>query len=179
MRQGGPESPPLYNLYMDYVMHVFMKACEERNIKFMKLKYRIPSTATTREERRNKSDFGSHNVDWIGYADDLVLVFEDTDNQQKGLDTLNETFKRYHLTINVTKTKTMIFNYHYINDDRTTYPQTISTINNTAVENLTKFRYLGDEIKYDEPSSGDAEIDLRKQTAENKFKKNSSIKIFA
>ena len=35
-RQGGPESPPLYNLYMDYVMRVFMKACEERNIKFMK-----------------------------------------------------------------------------------------------------------------------------------------------
>ena len=63
----------------------------------------------------------------------------------------------------------MIFNYHYINDDRTTYPQTISTINNTAVENVTKFRYLGDEIKYDEPSSGDAEIDLRKQIAENKF----------
>ena len=63
----------------------------------------------------------------------------------------------------------MIFNYHYINDDRTTYPQTISTINNTAVENLTKFRYLGDEIKYDEPSSKDAEIDLRKQIAENKF----------
>ena len=29
--------------------------------------------------------------------------------------------------------------------------------------------YLGDEIKYDEPSSRDAEIDLRKQIAENKF----------
>ena len=169
VRQDGPESPPLYNLYMDYVMRVFMKAYEERNIKFMKLKYRIPSTARTREERRNKSDFGSHNVDWIGYADDLVLVFEDTDNLQKGLDTLNETFKRYHLTINVTETKTMIFNYHYINDNRTTYPQTISTINNTAVENVTKFRYLGDEMKYDEPSSGYAEVDLRKQTSENKF----------
>ena len=63
----------------------------------------------------------------------------------------------------------MIFKYHYINDDRTIYPQTISTIDNTAVENLTKFRYLGDEIKYDELSSGDAEIDLRKQIAENKF----------
>ena len=82
-------------------MRVFMKACEERNIDFMELKYHIPSIATTREERRNKSDFGSHNLDWIGYADDLVLVFEDTDNLQKGLNTLNETFKRYHLTINV------------------------------------------------------------------------------
>ena len=93
VRQGGPESPPLYNLYMDYVMRVFMKACEERNIMFMKLKYRIPSIATTREERRNISDFGSHNVDWIGYADDLVLAFEDADNLQKGLDTSNELSK--------------------------------------------------------------------------------------
>ena len=108
-------------------------------------------------------------MDWIGYADDLVLVFEDTDNLQKGLNTLNETFKRYHLTINVTKMKTMIFNYHYINYDCTPYTQTIKTINNTAVENVIKFRYLGDEIKYDEPSSRDAEIDLRKQIAENKF----------
>ena len=114
-------------------------------------------------------------MDWIGYADDLVLVFEDTDNLQKGLGTLNETFKRYHLTINVTKTKTMIFNYHYINDDGTTYPQAISTINNTTVENVTKFRYLGDGIKYDEPSNKDAEINLRKQIAENKSELSKKI----
>ena len=35
----SPVSPPLSNLYMDYAMRVFVKACEERNIK-----YRIPST---------------------------------------------------------------------------------------------------------------------------------------
>ena len=27
VRQGGPESPPLYNLYMDYVMRVFEHLC--------------------------------------------------------------------------------------------------------------------------------------------------------
>ena len=35
VRQGGPESPPLNNLYMDYVMRVFMQKCEENNFKFL------------------------------------------------------------------------------------------------------------------------------------------------
>ena len=35
VRQGGPESPPLYNLYIDYVMRVFMGLCEKKNIKFL------------------------------------------------------------------------------------------------------------------------------------------------
>ena len=170
VRQGGPESPPLYNLYMDYVMRVFMNLCgEERNIKFLKLNYRIPSTATTREERYNKTDSGCHKMDWVGYADDLGLVFEDVENLQKGLGALDESFKRYHLTINVTKTKTMILNYQHINNDCTTYPKTISTLKNIPVENVSKFRYLGDEIKYNEPSTGDAEIELRIEVAEHKF----------
>jgi len=42
IRQGGPESPPLYNLYMDYVMHT----CEVEDIKFLKLNFRIRATAT-------------------------------------------------------------------------------------------------------------------------------------
>ena len=32
-----------------------------------------------------------------------------------------------------------------------------------------KFRYLGDEIKYDEPATGDSEIELRINVAESKF----------
>ena len=76
VRQGGPESPPLYNLYMDYVMRVFMQKCEENNVKFLKLKYRIRATATTR---------GEHTVDWAGYADELELAFESISDLEKGL----------------------------------------------------------------------------------------------
>ena len=108
-------------------------------------------------------------MDWVGYADDLGLVFEDVENLQKGLEALDESFKRYHLMINVTKTKTMILNYQHINNDCTTYPKTISTLKNIPVENVSKFRYLGDEIKYNEPSTGDAEIELRIELAEHKF----------
>ena len=108
-------------------------------------------------------------MDWVGYADDLELVFEDTFHLQKGLDTLEEIFKRYNLTINASKTKTMIFNYQYVNNNVLDYPETIAKLNNTPVGNVTKFRYLGDEIKYDEPTTGDAEIELRINAAESKF----------
>ena len=63
----------------------------------------------------------------------------------------------------------MILNYQYLNTDSSTYPKSIASLNNIPIDNVTNFRYLGDEIKYDEPSTGDAEINLRIDVAENKF----------
>ena len=166
VRQGGPESPLLYNLYMDFVMRVFTSLCDEREIKFLTLKYRVPPTATTREERLQKTNTGEHVVDWVGYADDLGLIFSDKINLQKGLDALEETFRKYHLTINIKKTKTIILNYKNTFES---YPKTICSLKNKAVENVETFRYLGDEIKYNEPSTGDSEVQLRIELAEAKF----------
>ena len=46
VRQGGPESPSLFNLYIDYVMRVFLKLCTQKRIKFIKANYAIPSLAS-------------------------------------------------------------------------------------------------------------------------------------
>ena len=108
-------------------------------------------------------------MDWVGYADDLELAFETIDDLQRGLDAPDETFERYNLSINVKKTKTMIMNHQYINNDPSTYPKTITKLKNIPVENVSKFRYLGDEIKYNEPATGDAEVELRINVAESKF----------
>jgi len=108
-------------------------------------------------------------MDWSGYADDLELYFEDISSLQKGLNLLNETFIRFHLQINISKTKTMIINYRYLNPEEETYPETIANLNGQTVENVKDFRYLGDDIKFNEPSTGDTEIDLRITIAENKF----------
>ena len=62
VRQGGPESPPLYNLIMDYVMRVYMDACEKYGIQFLKLSFRVTSTAINREERSAKTYRGNHTV---------------------------------------------------------------------------------------------------------------------
>lgn len=63
VRQGGPESTPLYNLNMDYVMRVFMHICQVEDIKFLTLNYWIRATATTCEERRVGCYRGDHIID--------------------------------------------------------------------------------------------------------------------
>ena len=42
VRQGGLESPMLYNLYMDFVLRIYMNLCKEKGINFLNLKYKIP-----------------------------------------------------------------------------------------------------------------------------------------
>ena len=59
----------------------------------------------------------------------------------------------------------MIFN-HPIPE---AYPKSIVSLNDEAVENVTVFRYLGSDIKHDEESTGDEEINLRIDCAEGKF----------
>ena len=135
------------------------KKCQENNVKFLvkflKLKYRIRATATTRDERAKDQ----HTVDWACYADDLKLVFDSISDLEKGLNILHETFVRFHLQINAKKTKTMIVNFKSQNQNE--YPQSIVTLNDRVVENVEMLRYLGSAIHYNQPSTGDEKIDLR------------------
>ena len=58
VRQGGPESPMLYNLYMDFVMRIYLNECEKEGIKFLKLKYKIPESASS----TSKTTMGSFTL---------------------------------------------------------------------------------------------------------------------
>ena len=161
VRQGGPESPLLYNLFMDYVMRVFIEECKKKHITFVKHKYRIPAYAC----ETNRETLGINFVDWIGYADDIVLCFETQDLLQKAVDILSDTFKRFNLNINVSKTKTMIINNNNANE----YPTSICSLEGKRIDNVEVFRYLGGNIKYDEQNTGDEEIELRLESGEAKF----------
>ena len=101
---------------------------------------------------------------------------------QRALIIIDTVFKKFGLHINTNKTKTMIFNFKYIENDTSQYPSSIAELNNQPIENVTSFRYLGDIIKFDEPSTGDAELDLRISLAEAKFyeliKKLTNRKIY-
>ena len=44
--QGTPDSPPLFNLFIDFVMRSLLDKCAHVGIKFRQLKYRIPASAT-------------------------------------------------------------------------------------------------------------------------------------
>ena len=72
-----------------------------------------------------------------------MLSFYDIENLQKGIGILNNTFSRYQLNINVSKTKTMIFNAEINEGD---YPNTICKLGKADVANVKVFKYLGSLI---------------------------------
>ena len=86
-------------------MRVFMEKCTSKNIGFPKLLYKIPAHASIGKRTR----IGFNQIDWTGYADDLVLAFDNKRNLQKALNEMIETFERFSLKLNASKTKTMIF----------------------------------------------------------------------
>ena len=61
VRQGGPESPFLFNLYIDFVMRTFMEqSAHNQNIEFFAHKYRVNAKSITRVERAAMSGKSSH-----------------------------------------------------------------------------------------------------------------------
>ena len=163
VRQGGPESPFLYNLYMDWVMRCYMDECERKGIYFPEFQYRVNDTIRIRGQDDNK---GFHRASWVGYADDLVIFLKNETDVRLALKLLDEVFKRYQLTINVSKTKSMIFNFDTKKEE---YPTSIAKLNGQTVENVEKFKYLGDQIVFNEPSTGDTEIHQRCNSAQGAF----------
>ena len=54
VRQRGSESPCLFNLYIDFVMHVFVNKCmKDNSICFFEHQCRINIRSISREERLN------------------------------------------------------------------------------------------------------------------------------
>ena len=82
VRQGGQESPMLYNLYMDFVMRIFLESCKNEGVQFLKLQYLIPESASS----STRCASGEVAIDCCGYADDLLIVFENKDDIKKGID---------------------------------------------------------------------------------------------
>ena len=146
-------------------MRIFLSLCKKKDIKFLKTNFAIPSSASSNDNQSNLGYFGEIVNDWIGYADDLALCFNSLADLRSGLDLLDETFKRFNLTINTTKTKTMILNYNQSTD----YPPTVASLGNMSIDNVEVFPYLGCLIRYDQATTGEAEVNLRIDSAESKF----------
>ena len=166
VRQGGPESPMLFNLYIDFVMRSFLNECNEKDIKFTSFKYRIPESAS----KNQRESIGNIKTTWIGYADDLILLFENKVDLQCALTVLNSKFAKFGLAINVSKTKTMVFNS---NDAKESYPEVICKLNGKDIKNVKSFIYLGSNLNYDESKTGTTEIELRIDSAESALYKHA------
>ena len=121
---------------MDFVMRIYLDTCKNENIKFLQLQYKIPKSASS----SRMTAIGDLTLDWSGYADDLMIIFDNDGSLcRRGVGILDATFKRYRLSINTSKTKTMILNQQNENRD---YPNTISSLRGKQLENVRTYKYL-------------------------------------
>ena len=167
VRQGGCESPSLYNLYMDFVMRVFKVELERAGIKGVVMKFRIPNHSTNRSERAKYRSSGVTEHLWVGFADDTTLFFESVEDMQAAMNILVDIFDPYRLILNEDKTETMIFDPD--SDVESDYPKNLIEINGFQIKNVQKFRFLGSLIKFNEVSTGEHEINIRLEAAKCKF----------
>ena len=135
VRQGDPESPLLYNQYMDYVLRIYRNECHTQKINYPNLKYRIRTKATTREER-TKDYRDNHDADWCGYTDDLALFFESEAGLQNGFDLLHRIFSKrtnyyFFAILNTSKNITTRITLN-----------SLAEVQNKVIENVKTFRRL-------------------------------------
>ena len=139
-RQGGLESPVVFNIYMDFVLR-----CAEFEVlnRFpntgLKYSYHIRSESTTREQRSVHKLSGSDRLRMLLYADDIVLFCEDLKELESILEIYDKTFSRYGLTIALDKTKTIVFNV----DESVMSNKSLISLRGTNIENVRQFKYLG------------------------------------
>ena len=142
-RQGGQESPCLFNYYFDYVLKVAATAIDEAypNGWGIQFEYNIPHWCTNRSQRREGRMSGTDIIRWILYADDVVLFCQSSQEAHALLEIINNTCKRFGLTISFKKTKTQVFN-----DPDLAEEQTLFSIGEEIIENVQQFTYLGQVI---------------------------------
>ena len=151
-RQGGLESPTLFNYYFDFVLKV---CAEEIDRKFpegwgLSFDYRIPGECTNRQQRQDKKMHGVEFIKWLLYADDLVLFCPNIAQAQEIMIIMNSVCNRFGLTISFKKTK--VLQFHTNTNDINII------VGETVLENVSEFCYLGHTIFNNNSNSTDLRI---------------------
>ena len=150
-RQGGLESPVIFNVYMDFVLR-----CAEYEVlqQFpdtgLEYSYRIPGHCSTREQRSVHGLSGTERLRMILYADDIAILCKNIDELAAILNIYDQTFSRFGLQMSYGKTETMAFN---VPEDIKS-KKSLFSIGDVPIKNVRIFKYLGHVITNndDDPS---------------------------
>ena len=167
VRQGGSESPVLFNLYVDYALRVYKYRCDQENIEHLNISFAIPNECTNREQRAKAPSRGVCKDDEGGYADDIGIHAWTKEDLDRKVNILYEVFKEFGLQINIDKTETMISNWDETMDG--TYPEYIIEINNVKLNNVKHFKYLGVWNSFNDIHIGEHELNYRINSAKNAY----------
>ena len=173
VRQGGNESPNLFNLYLDYAIRVYQHQCEQEGLPGLDIKYSIPNEATNRQQRSQSPQNGTCNDSEGGYADDIGIHAWEKDTSEQKINILFNVFKEFGLNVNISETETMIWNWNENLDGQ--YPNSILKIDDTALNNVKSFRYLGVWSDYNDIHIGETELNNRINSAQCAFAENRKL----
>ena len=175
LKQGALESPVLFNIYFDFCIQI-AKERIQREIKPGKvaLKFNIKTECSPRELRGGERGdcSGMVEVDEEEYADDLVGINDCIEDAKNVLVILDETFKRFGLTISFGKTETMLFGFPEVE----TAKESLFEIGGETIKNVRKFTYLGHKItnlNVDEVDT--TSLDYRIALAKGKFQEMKQV----
>lgn len=115
VKQGCVLSPTLFSIYINDMVDIFDETCDPPSI-----------------DRVNNS------LSCLLYADDVVLISESAKGLQNCMNNLSNYCKKWNLTVNIDKSKIMIFN----KSGRTMKKDTFY-YNDNALELTNEYKYLG------------------------------------
>ena len=111
--QGGTVSPTSFNIYVDDMQTAF--------------------------DGVSGVKFGKMTINHLLQADDLILISETSVGLQKLLASLEKYCRRWHILLNVAKTKTMVFNKRF----QVAEVLKNFTYNGNTIEEFSDYKYLG------------------------------------
>ena len=170
-RQGGIESPVLFNIYMDFVLR-----CVEHEVLLkypntgLKYSYHIKSESSNRKQRSIHKISGNDRLRMLLYADDIVLFCEDIAELNDILNIYDSNFSRFGLTIAIDKTQTLAYN---VSEDVMSSKSLIS-LRNEPIENVRSFKYLG-HVLCNDPSKSSAFLIHQISSAYAKWNEMKSV----
>ena len=123
VRQGDPLSPTLFNIFL--------------NDLFKELQTGECDPVTLAKINQAGQEDETEHLNALAYADDIVLLSTSKKGLQRALDITGAYCKKWRLTINHSKTKSMVFSRGN-QKIKTTF-----TVDGNELENVKEFKYLG------------------------------------
>ena len=169
-RQGGIESPVVFNIYLDFVLR-----CVELDVLLkypntgLKYSYHIKSESSNREQRSIHKISGNDRLRMLLYAVDIVLFCEDIDELNDILNIYDSNFSRFGLTIAIDKTQTLA----YVSEDVMSSKSLIS-VRNQPIVNVRSFKYLG-HVLCNDPSMSSSFVIHEISSAYAKWNERKSV----
>ena len=121
--------------------------------------------------RKNVRLWSTSTLAWCSFAGDLVLFLQSQKGLiQKAMNLPDEIFKRFRLSINKSKTETMI-----INMTNKEQPTSIIFHHDTKLNSVNCFKYLGAHLQQHDPSTGDTELNCHMQMADTNFQSSRTF----